>query len=96
MNFHVNGHYRPGYIKEDIVTKVENAGFKINEVFYTYGWLETITNNISYLITGAEMRNKILYAIVFPFLNFVFVFGKGSKTQSRSRNTFSSYKAEIK
>ena len=30
--------------------------------------LETFTNNISYLITGADQRRKLAYAVVFPVL----------------------------
>jgi len=78
-NFYVEGHYRPGYTKDQITEKLIKAGFKIKEAHYTYGWIETITNNISYWITKAEMKNKIFYALVFPFLNFFSYFGKNSK-----------------
>jgi len=78
VNFHVEGHYRPGYTKEQIVDKVAQAGFRVVDAYYTYGWLETITNNISYLISGAEMKNKLLYALVFPFLNFFSFFGRNA------------------
>ena len=79
INFSVKGHCRPGYELEAIVRKVEAAGFKVIEAYYTYGWIETVTNNISYWITGAEMKNKFLYALVFPALNFVSYFGKNSR-----------------
>lgn len=77
-NFYVQGHFRPGYTREQLIEKVTNSGFSINEAYYTYGWIETITNNISYWITGAEMKNKVLYALVFPLLNFLSFFGKDS------------------
>jgi hypothetical protein len=35
---------------------------------YTYGIIETFTNNVSYLVTGADQRRKAMYAVVFPFL----------------------------
>jgi 2-polyprenyl-3-methyl-5-hydroxy-6-metoxy-1,4-benzoquinol methylase len=79
VNFKVQGHVRPGYAKEDIVKKIETAGFAIRKAYYTYGWIETITNNISYWITRAEMKNKFLYALVFPVLNFLSYFGKNSR-----------------
>ncbi|MCE5249480.1 class I SAM-dependent methyltransferase [bacterium] len=79
QNFDVEGHVRPGYLMENITEKVRNAGFTISEHHYTYGWLETITNNISYLITGAGMKHKYLYALVFPLLLLVSYFGKDSK-----------------
>ncbi|MFA5060543.1 MAG: class I SAM-dependent methyltransferase [Candidatus Omnitrophota bacterium] len=79
VNFDVDGHYRPGYTMEDILEKIKRVGFQVVENYYTYGWLETITNNISYLITKARMKNKCLYAAVFPFLLIVSYFGRNSK-----------------
>jgi SAM-dependent methyltransferase len=69
LNFDVETHVRPGYELSDIRRKVEEAGFSILESGYTYGFLETHANNISYMITGARMRNRHLYALAFPFLN---------------------------
>ncbi len=79
VNFDVDGHMRPGYTLKEIKEKIEFVGFKIQEIHYTYGWLETVTNNISYLITKARMRNKFFYALVFPFLNMVSFLGRNSK-----------------
>jgi len=78
-NFHIEGHFRPGYTKEQISTLLNNAGFIIKDSYYTYGWIETITNNISYWITKAQMKNKLIYAAVFPFLNFFSYLGRNSK-----------------
>lgn len=77
-NFYVKGHYRLGYTKQQITQKIKKAGFVILDSYYTYGWMETITNNISYLITKAEMKNKFAYAFVFPILNFLSYFGRNS------------------
>ena len=74
----MEGHHRPGYTTEQIAEFAKTAGFKIKELKYTYGWLETITNNISYWITKAEMENKYFYALVFPFLNLLSYFGQWS------------------
>ncbi len=41
--------------------------------------LETFTNNISYLITGADQRRKLQYAVVFPLLLAVSYLGKFSR-----------------
>ncbi len=79
INFEVEGHVRPGYTIEAIIKKVENAGFIILDNYYTYGWLETIANNISYLITGARMKNKFLYAFAFPILLLISWAGRNSK-----------------
>lgn len=78
-NFEVEGHCRPGYTKEQIEKKIESAGFKILDSYYTYGWLETITNNVSYLITGARKKNKSLYALVFPLLLLISYLGRNSR-----------------
>jgi trans-aconitate methyltransferase len=78
-NFYVEGHYRSGYTLDQLREKLEHAGFNIHRIDYTYGWLETITNNISYWITRAEMKNKMLYALVFPFLNCISYFGRNSR-----------------
>lgn len=78
-NFDVKGHVRPGYTLEGIRQKILEEGFSIQEIHYTYGWLETVTNNISYFITGAERKNKYLYALVFPLLNGFAFFGQWSR-----------------
>lgn len=78
-NFDVKGHVRPGYTLEDIRAKIEKAGFSVLEAHYTYGWLETVTNNISYLITGADRRNKYVYAVAFPILNALAFWGQWAR-----------------
>jgi len=80
-NFYVEGHFRPGYTREQLEEKLRQAGFEIREIYYTYGWIETLTNNISYWITRAEMKNRYFYALVFPFLNLLSSFGKNSRPE---------------
>ena len=79
VNFDVPGHVRPGYTAEQLVEKLKLANFDVVEYHYTYGLLETFTNNISYMLTGAEQRNKLLYSLVFPFLLALSYLGKFSK-----------------
>jgi 2-polyprenyl-3-methyl-5-hydroxy-6-metoxy-1,4-benzoquinol methylase len=79
VNFDVPGHVRPGYRADDLVRKLKDAGFEVQSYGYTYGLLETFTNNISYLITGADQQRKGLYALVFPFLLALSWFGKFSR-----------------
>ncbi|MBD3410659.1 MAG: methyltransferase domain-containing protein, partial [Ignavibacteriales bacterium] len=45
VNFDVEGHFRPGYRIEELRGKLERAGFEIEQLHATYGWIETITNN---------------------------------------------------
>lgn len=75
LNFDVETHVRTGYELQDILQKVERAGFSILENGYTYGFLETLANNASYMITHARMHNKYLYSMAFPFLNTLSWFG---------------------
>jgi SAM-dependent methyltransferase len=79
VNFDVPGHVRPGYRAEQLVTKLRQAGFEVVAHQYTYGSLETFTNNISYLITGADQRRKLQYALVFPLLLAASYFGQFSR-----------------
>ena len=79
VNFDVPGHVRPGYKAEDLVCKLGEAGFQVTAHQYTYGPLETLTNNISYLITGADQHRKLQYAAVFPLLLGVSYLGKFSR-----------------
>ena len=79
VNFDVPGHVRPGYKADQLVGKLQDAGFQISTHQYTYGALETFTNNISYLITGADQRRKLQYAVVFPVLLAVSYLGKFSR-----------------
>jgi hypothetical protein len=41
--------------------------------------LETLCNNVSYLISGADRRNKLLYAIVIPLLLAISYFGRRAR-----------------
>ena len=79
VNFDVPGHVRPGYKADQLVSKLEGAGFDVTTCRSTYGAVETFTNNISYLITGADQRRKLPYAAVFPLLLAVSYLGKFSR-----------------
>jgi SAM-dependent methyltransferase len=79
VNFDVPGHVRPGYQADQLVVKLREAGFQVTAHQYTYGVIETFTNNISYLITGADQRRKLQYAAVFPLLLAVSYLGKFSR-----------------
>jgi trans-aconitate methyltransferase len=79
LNFDVATHVRAGYEMEDILGKVHRAGFDVQKSGYTYGFLETLANNISYMITRARMQNQRLYALAFPFLNLISWLGAGAR-----------------
>lgn len=68
-NFDVPGHVRLGYHLPELTEKVGQSGFQIVKKGFSYGFLENLANNISYLITGAREQNRILYAMAFPLLN---------------------------
>jgi len=80
-NFDVPGHFRPGYRIEEICRKVEKSGLSVCDAYYTYGWLETVSNNISYLVTRAEAKNKAVYAVIFPMLNLMAWLGRKSRPE---------------
>jgi SAM-dependent methyltransferase len=79
VNFDVPGHVRPGYRSDELVAKLTTAGFHVQTQQSTYGVLETLTNNVSYVISGADQRRKGLYAVVFPVLLAVSWFGQFSR-----------------
>lgn len=79
VNFDVPGHVRPGYRAEELVGRLGRAGFDVAEQHATYGVIETFTNNVSYLITGADQRRRGVYAAVFPILLGLSWFGQFSR-----------------
>jgi SAM-dependent methyltransferase len=79
VNFDVPGHVRPGYRADDLVSKLHEAGFQPTALRHTFGVLENLTNNLSYLITGADQRNKGIYALAFPLLLGLSYLGKFSR-----------------
>jgi len=82
-NFDVEGHVRAGYRLQELETRMREAGFNVKEIKPTYGYLETVSNNISYLITGASQKNALLYAFAFPVLNAMAWFGRKQNPKSR-------------
>jgi SAM-dependent methyltransferase len=64
----IEGHVRPGYTREGLMTLLQQGGLRVKQCVYNYNSLETLANDISKLITGARERNKGLYAIMFPWL----------------------------
>jgi len=78
-NFDVPGHVRPGYHLAQLVERVEAAGFSVTRNGFSYGFLENLTNNISYWISGAEEKNRVIYALFFPVLNFFSWLGSFSR-----------------
>ena len=88
LNFDVPTHVRTGYEPQDIQQKVEDAGFFILERGFTYGFWETVANNLSYMITGAEMKNKILYSLAYPVLSAISLFGSRARPKKLGAGVF--------
>lgn len=76
LNFDVATHVRAGYEPEEILEKVAEAGFSLRDSGFTYGFFETLANNLSYMITHARMEHKTLYAFAFPLLNALSLLGR--------------------
>lgn len=64
----IEGHVRPGYTRDSLTQLLTRAGFEMMRCEYNYNSIETLANDLSYLITGGHERNKALYALAFPFL----------------------------
>ena len=70
-NFDVPGHVRSGYHLPELTERVRRAGFTIERAGFSYGFLENLANNLSYAISAAEQKNRVLYALLFPVLNLI-------------------------
>jgi ubiquinone/menaquinone biosynthesis C-methylase UbiE len=92
-NFDVPGHVRPGYRLNELTEKLKTSGFQVLEAGHTYGYLETVSNNLSYLITGASQKNKAFYALAFPLLNAVAWIGKNQDPGLRGAGVLAIAKA---
>lgn len=87
-NFDVDTHVRTGYELYAIKKRVEQSGFLINKSGFTYGFWETLANNISYMITGARMQNKIIYSLFFPILNLISWIGARARPKDLGAGIF--------
>lgn len=88
LNFDVPTHVRTGYEPQDIQQKVEDAGFFILKSGFTYGFWETLANNLSYMITGAKMKNKSLYSLAFPVLSTISLLGARARPKKLGAGVF--------
>ena len=88
INFDVPSHVRPGYKPDEIKNKVCMAGFEILKIGYTYGFWETLANNLSYMITHAKMDNQIFYALAFPFLHLISLAGRKARPKKIGAGIF--------
>ncbi len=87
-NFDVPTHVRAGYEQDEIREKVANSGFSIRNIGLTYGFWETLANNISYMITKARKKNKAIYAVVFPILNLISLVGAQARPEQIGAGVF--------
>ncbi len=88
LNFDVETHVRVGYRPKEIQEKVRQAGFLIRESGFTYGFWETLANNLSYMISQARMQNKILYSLAFPVLISISLLGARARPKSLGAGIF--------
>jgi SAM-dependent methyltransferase len=64
----IEGHVRPGYGRDELAALLRGAGLEVLETAYSYNSVETLANDLSFLVTGGRERRKALYAAVFPGL----------------------------
>jgi SAM-dependent methyltransferase len=95
LNFDVPSHYRVGYRLEEIRGKVINTGFSVKKIGYTYGFWETLSNNLSYLITHARMENKAFYSLAFPLLNVISLIGIRARPKKLGAGIFMIAEKEV-
>ncbi|MBF0497068.1 MAG: class I SAM-dependent methyltransferase [Deltaproteobacteria bacterium] len=84
INFDIEGHVRPGYLMEELEQLFIQANFKIIEKGYTYSSLETLANDLSYLITEGREKRKMLYSLFFPVLLAISILGRRVKPRRGS------------
>ena len=77
----IDGHVRSGYTKDELMRLLTRGGLHVKTCVYNYNTMETLTNDISKLITGARERNKGLYALAFPLLLFISFLGSFYRSQ---------------
>lgn len=77
----IDGHVRPGYTKEELTSLLTEGGLRVKTCIYNYNTIETLTNDISKMITGAKEQNKGLYALAFPLLLFFSYVGSFHRSQ---------------
>jgi len=70
---------KPGYHLDQLQNLVNNAGFIIKSSGFSYGFTENMINNLSYFITEAKEKRKLIYAILFPIMNTISWFGQWSE-----------------
>ena len=88
LNFDVETHVRTGYELQEIQDKVKRVGFLTLESGFTYGFWETLANNVSYMITGARMQHRIIYSFVFPILNMICWLGPRARPKDLGAGIF--------
>jgi SAM-dependent methyltransferase len=76
----IEGHVRPGYTREGLAQLLRQAGFEVERCLYDYNSLETLANDLAYLITGGRERNKLVYAVAFPLLLGLAALGRSHGT----------------
>ena len=64
----IAGHVRPGYTRASLIALLTRAGFQMIRCEYDYNSIQTLASDLSYWITGGHERNKMIYALAFPFL----------------------------
>jgi SAM-dependent methyltransferase len=79
INFDIEGHVRPGYLLREIEALLTKADFAILEKGYTYSSLETLANDLSYVITEGREKRKLPYSLVFPALLGIAFIGRYAK-----------------
>ena len=69
----IEEHFRPGYSKEDIISKLSSAGFKIISFQYMYGFFGHIYWNLVMKFPLSQINKNKLFMLVLP-IYYLFVY----------------------
>ncbi|MHB8993005.1 MAG: methyltransferase domain-containing protein [Chloroflexota bacterium] len=64
---HVDDHVRDEYLREEIVGKVERAGFRVDELRTTFGAAGELAFELNTLLPTIPVARELLAAITYPF-----------------------------
>lgn len=84
LNFEIEGHVRVGYRPEELADKIKAAGLDLVRLYPTFGVLETLANEWEYAITRARGEKKLLFGLLFPFLNAMCYVGRDARPRAGS------------
>jgi len=82
QNLDIEDHVRFGYTFESLENLLKKEGFEILWTKSSYNSFQTICQQISFFITGSKEQNKYIYALLYPLLRILSLFGSEPKGEN--------------